>query len=100
MTLFNIITINSEWGEKKHLEFIISLNIYISALPREEQQRTSMASFHLEIDDRTEEERKKDREMRKQYQASKKSNLPMDTELHEDLGYVCPKIRINPNFAE
>lgn len=59
-----------------------------------------MASFSLEIDDRSEEEREKEKAMREHYQANKKKDSPMDTELQEDLGFLGPKIRIKPEFAK
>lgn len=58
-----------------------------------------MASFSLEIDDRTEEEREKDRAIRN-HQANERAKPPMDSVLQEDLGYVHSQIRINPDFAK
>lgn len=57
-----------------------------------------MASFSLEYDDRTKEQREADKAMRKQHQANKNSTQPLDTNLSEDIGHVRLKIRINPDF--
>ncbi|MCI4394340.1 hypothetical protein PGIGA_G00167670 [Pangasianodon gigas] len=54
--------------------------------------------FSLEIDDRTDKEREEEAK-RKSRQATGKAKTPMDTDLQEDLGYACPQIRINPDFA-
>lgn len=49
------------------------------------------ATFSLKIDDRTDEERERDR---KKYEANEKDDAPMDTKLQEDLGSVHPQIGI------
>ncbi|KAF7688617.1 transient receptor potential cation channel subfamily V member 1-like [Silurus meridionalis] len=57
-----------------------------------------MKPFTLEIDDRTDEERKKDKEIRKH--VTGKSKTPMDTHLHEDRGHVRPQIRFDLSYAD
>lgn len=57
-----------------------------------------MESFTLELDDRTKEEREKDREIRKHHQTM--GQAPMDSDHQDDLGTTPSRIRIGKNFAE
>ncbi|KAM9440506.1 transient receptor potential cation channel subfamily V member 1-like [Clarias gariepinus] len=68
-------------------------------MTKNDKEKSSMELFSLETDDRTDEERAKAKAARKDRQAFGKGKTPMDTDLLEDHGELCPKIRINLKFS-
>lgn len=60
----------------------------------------TVETFTFETDDRTCQERAKDKKTRKDRQACGKDKVPMDTDLSEDHGDFACQVRYNLNFSE